>query len=52
MTLIGYGWHVNLLPMSVLKELPEGWEAPCGWWDVFVDLDGSTAPGHQAAVRE
>jgi hypothetical protein len=21
-----HGWHVNLLPMSVLKELPEGWE--------------------------
>ena len=22
-----HGWHVNLLPMSVLKELPEAWEA-------------------------
>lgn len=22
-----HGWHVNLLPMSVLKELPEGWES-------------------------
>ena len=21
-----HGWHVNLLPLSVLKELPEGWE--------------------------
>lgn len=22
-----HGWHVNLLPMSVLKEFPQGWEA-------------------------
>lgn len=22
-----HGWHVNLLPMSVLNELPEGWES-------------------------
>jgi hypothetical protein len=22
-----HGWHVNLLPASVLKELPDGWEA-------------------------
>jgi len=22
-----HGWHVNLLPASVLKEFPEGWEA-------------------------
>ena len=22
-----HGWHVNLLPASVLKELPEGWES-------------------------
>jgi len=21
-----HGWHVNLLPTSVLKEFPEGWE--------------------------
>jgi hypothetical protein len=21
-----HGWHVNLLPLSVLKELPDGWE--------------------------
>ena len=22
-----HGWHVNLLPASVLKEFPEGWKA-------------------------
>ena len=22
-----HGWHVNLLPASVLKEFPEGWES-------------------------
>jgi hypothetical protein len=22
-----HGWHVNLMPESVLKELPEGWRA-------------------------
>jgi hypothetical protein len=22
-----HGWHVNLLPTSILRELPDGWEA-------------------------
>ena len=22
-----HGWHVNLLPRSVLQEMPDGWEA-------------------------
>jgi hypothetical protein len=24
-----HGWHVNLMPRSVLKHLPEGWEQRC-----------------------
>ena len=24
-----HGWHVNLMPASVLKSFPDGWEARC-----------------------
>ncbi len=24
-----HGWHVNLMPESVLRELPSGWEQRC-----------------------